>query len=1025
MTFAPAATSIRWLSFRNDSGEEVPGFAVLRPTGVISVEGQAVLTIAKPDSDGGSFYFFNGPFPVKYGKFGSGTADFPCFAAYDDSDAPQVGDVWGAKSGQWTLKKGNSGFKIVGGATNGRVLIVSTESPSNLTRFYLNGDLVRGGSQFAQVLEWSGTSWQPGATTIEVFDSSQIGPAKAADVGVCYLSPESNRYEIITLESIAVHLVMFSLTADLAQGASASAVIQHFVAGNWQNNPLEPITVFDSRGLGPAGQGTTGVAWLNAESGRYEIITLVSSGAVPFYLNESLAKGGAASAQVLEFDGVNWQPGATTITVNDGWIRLGPAPETARGLAVLIGDVFWVISLDDQENPIFGVEITEALARGGSADGNLLVWNAGAGAWQPTGAAVEVFDSFVRHGPAEAYTRVVVEQDPSSGRYEVISVDRDLAITHFRLTDQCSRGGSAPAVVRRWDGATWSDTADDITVFDSTNRGPANVDALGLALLDPDSNRYEVITFEADRPSFTFFKLTASLARGGSATAKQYQWNSGTNQYEEAAGTITVWDQGSKDGPSPAGIEGWAWQDPASGRWQIIKLRLDRVRMARLSEFLPLGGTAQAVLLNYAGGWQDDAAIVVTDETGRVGPANEDDIVWVCYSYLSGQYELLSTPRNFYWIVATNNWVNEPGNESYFLGELSLSRDGAPTLGLSVSCFLPRSGFGDPNVRQGDVVGAMLDFDGNWVAVTDYMDDKIGTVKMWVGNPQDVGRGWRIVDGMAGKFPVGVIDDSNFDDDGNGPTSPGATGGKKKHKHKYRENGIKTDPETLVISPATDLRTQPVSLTVPQHESFYTSQTELNLSAAGQTTAYITDVSIVGDNLPIETSNPTTHPTMDVVGLSGPGYGWLADTILDLNKVPIQVDWGVTQYGPIVLGYGTDVRPTSHTHELNIEYVTPGTFKVGLADHVHNYFASDIADHLSLTPFQVTIPAHTHSILPNPHDHWIEPLPHTITPNPHWHEVEPHWHDIDPNPHRHDLPDSPEANHIPPFYGIYFIERFE
>jgi hypothetical protein len=63
MTAAPWATHHaggRWLAFRNDSGETIPPFAVLRITGVVTIAGRAVLTVSKPNADGGTFYAVNG-----------------------------------------------------------------------------------------------------------------------------------------------------------------------------------------------------------------------------------------------------------------------------------------------------------------------------------------------------------------------------------------------------------------------------------------------------------------------------------------------------------------------------------------------------------------------------------------------------------------------------------------------------------------------------------------------------------------------------------------------------------------------------------------------------------------------------------------------------------------------------------------------------------------------------------------------------------------------------------------------------
>jgi hypothetical protein len=640
MTFAPAANSIRWLSFRNDAGEPIPPFAVLRPTGVVTVQGQAVLTVARPNADGGSFYFFNGPFAVDAGGFGSCTGDFPCFAAYDTADVPALGQQWGAKNGSWLLEKGHTGYKIIGGAIDGRVEIVSTQSPSNLTRFYLNGDLARGESASAQVLEWDGALWQPGSETIEVFDSSKIGPAKATGVGVCYLSPESQRYEIITLEESA---------------------------------------------------------------NQFEMI----------YLNANLPLSGSASAQIEEWNGSLWLPNS----------------------------------------------------------------------------------------------------DPA------------------------------------------------ITVFDSRRLGPAQATDVGIAWHNPNSNRYELVTLQ---------------------------------------------------------------RRPAEVRWA----------------------------------------------------------------------------------VAIANWVNQPGNDSYVTCHQAADKDGTLELDdqqqpIPITVYLPRHGFGDPNVRAEDVIGYMLDGDGLAVCVTDYMDDKIGTIKMWIGDEEDVGRGWRIYATAEGRFPVGVT----TSDEDIPATTPGATGGQKKHYHKYREAGLKTDPTELTIEDHPSFYTAGAELSIPPVDELVTTAVNLTTESAGSTNATGT---ITGSG-----TVPTTAVAQETSVLEHADH---YHTVSISPGAPYNVGSTYTPAAPN--SYGTSGHIDVGTGATGPQY-----HQVINPLHSHQVNASQIAQNLSIG--NITIPGHTHEIAPNPHYHFVTLPTLTINPNPHDHWVPSLPHVLNPNPHRHDLPDSPEERHIPPFFGVYFIERFE
>jgi len=102
----------------------------------------------------------------------------------------------------------------------------------------------------------------------------------------------------------------------------------------------------------------------------------------------------------------------------------------------------------------------------------------------------------------------------------------------------------------------------------------------------------------------------------------------------------------------------------------------------------------------------------------------------------------------------------------------------------------------DPNVRIGDVIAYMMDANGDRVCVSDYMDDPIGTVKIWT-DIANVPAGWQVCDGtngtpdMRGRFVVGQKDgDDDF-------VMPGGTGGGKQ---------IEVDPWTCV-TPNIDIQT--------------------------------------------------------------------------------------------------------------------------------------------------------------------------------------------------------------------------
>jgi hypothetical protein len=119
---------MRWRECRNDSGEEVPAFAVLRVTGSTTVRQQLVLTVSKPNAYGSQgLHAVNGPQAIASGKSGVCTFSSPAPVLYDTGDGtPAVGERWGPRDSSWKLRKNTGGFQISGSpdSTSGVVLAV-------------------------------------------------------------------------------------------------------------------------------------------------------------------------------------------------------------------------------------------------------------------------------------------------------------------------------------------------------------------------------------------------------------------------------------------------------------------------------------------------------------------------------------------------------------------------------------------------------------------------------------------------------------------------------------------------------------------------------------------------------------------------------------------------------------------------------------------------------------------------------------------------------------------------------------
>jgi hypothetical protein len=120
------------IKFLNESGETIPGFAVMQVSGwEVDRAGQDYVKVTKPDGNG-EVFLLNSPFPVADDKIGRATDESFCYALYDDADTPAVDEAWGPEADSWKLKKDNSGFFIVGdekgAGANARVRVALSSS---------------------------------------------------------------------------------------------------------------------------------------------------------------------------------------------------------------------------------------------------------------------------------------------------------------------------------------------------------------------------------------------------------------------------------------------------------------------------------------------------------------------------------------------------------------------------------------------------------------------------------------------------------------------------------------------------------------------------------------------------------------------------------------------------------------------------------------------------------------------------------------------------------------------------------
>lgn len=80
--------------YRNDSGEEIPAYGIVRITGYVEENERDVLTVTKPATATG-WFMVNGPNVIPDGKHGVAYYGPLVKVLYDSGDSPSVGDVYG------------------------------------------------------------------------------------------------------------------------------------------------------------------------------------------------------------------------------------------------------------------------------------------------------------------------------------------------------------------------------------------------------------------------------------------------------------------------------------------------------------------------------------------------------------------------------------------------------------------------------------------------------------------------------------------------------------------------------------------------------------------------------------------------------------------------------------------------------------------------------------------------------------------------------------------------------------------
>lgn len=276
---------------------------------------------------------------------------------------------------------------------------------------------------------------------------------------------------------------------------------------------------------------------------------------------------------------------------------------------------------------------------------------------------------------------------------------------------------------------------------------------------------------------------------------------------------------------------------------------------------------------------------------------------------------------------AQTNWKKSLPAISFVPVKQTLSLAGLQEVGAEFNLYLPHTTPGDPNVTQGMVLAYALN-NGVAVALSPYMDDKIGTVKLWGLPVADVPAGWKVMDGtsnasvgtgydMRGRFAKGA--------DGNagagGDHDLGSTGGDTSYTPAGTVSGsISGTFETLGPD--------------------YTTSPSIDTSISWTATPIVTDVSSNWTGT-LKTNNTGNVNWLDTLQTT---------TQTGVPSATINVDLGAED---------TSVATSDHYHEIALSNLL----------HHHDIAAAALDHQHAITTSEL---AHTHTINESSLDHTHE-----------------------------------------------------
>ncbi|HEY4309845.1 MAG TPA: hypothetical protein VGN12_10375 [Pirellulales bacterium] len=795
-------------------------------------------------------------------------------------------------------------------------------------------------------------------------------------------------------------------------------------------------------------EGTWVLANFDADTGRWQIVRdpFIGPVVVRFKLTSTLSLGGNATATIRRWDptaggGSGAYVDGDTITVKDYFGALGD-PGEWQGFSGFYG---FAAQLPDRSE--YQILYMEHVARfvAFTLTGTFLAGSAVASfdstwAGKPGAGAGFINDRQNLYTSAAAGDKGIAAWDESQEEYVVIDMGKgrasDLVLAY--LNADLAQGASAAATIRKWDAGlgTWTATGGSVTVFDSSNLGPASTSDVGVCFLSSQSGRYELVALEGSRGvQVVRFKLTTTLLLGGTASALIQTYSALAAAYVDGDAITVVDFYGSLGGrgkfQAPSGYYGFAIKLADKDEWQI----LDMERQALFADVTltanMASGTATCTFDNFWDGQSTASETTIFDTLNFYSAAVTGDKFRVVWDSHDGKYKIIDAKPATAGLIryartyASHTLAGSSKSNAHFVecqAVDDLSGEGYDAGGTHFNVLLPSpSAASDPNVEAGVTIGYTVDGAGNKICVTDYLDDCRGTIKLWSGAAVDISHGWDLCDGsngtpnLCGKFVLGARPgggDGRFDDNGS-QNDIGDTGGTLKHTHAPHAPAATSSTSLAAVSTTeattdSEFTGKPLTITI-------TPNMTGSPIASGVTGPTPLEVEVFFPNIVIE----PTDLTVDTSGLTVGDTSLNADhnhEITPLEKVWADIGADADIYSPSATEQATDIiDPNPHDHPLE------GTAEINPNPHTH-----DVTEDQAQEP----------NLVPNPHTHTVNAPVTGITFSPSTTVVTPAGTIISdtavavattiaPPSHTHQTPTlTHDAKyHTPTYYALCYIMR--